>query len=133
VELERAAHMQTAGFGAGAAFTGSGANKLAFEFRQAAEDGEDQAPMRCGGIGPGIGERLELRAGLGDLVEHIEQVPGGARQTIEPRHQQGVAGLRQRGTAKNTPSAISDGSIGRSWSIAIAIRAIAKTRPEPSR
>jgi len=41
IEFEWAAHMHTAGLGAGATFTGSGANKLAFEFGQAAKDGED--------------------------------------------------------------------------------------------
>jgi len=47
-----------------------------------------------GGVGPGIGERFELRASVGDLVEHVEQITGRTRQTIKAGDQQGVAGFQ---------------------------------------
>jgi hypothetical protein len=36
------------------------------------------------GICPGVGQRLEAGAGLGDRVEDIEQVAGGSSEPIQP-------------------------------------------------
>ena len=47
--------------------------------------------MRRCGIRPGIAQRLEAGAGLGDRVEDIEQITCRAGQPIEPCHHEHVA------------------------------------------
>ena len=50
--------------------------------------------MRCRGVGPGVFEAFEARAALADFVEHVEQVPGRARQAIETGDDEHVTGLK---------------------------------------
>src|SRR5262245_29915719 len=49
--------------------------------------------MRRGSIGPSILEALETNPALAELVEHVEQVPGRARQAVEAGDHEDVAGL----------------------------------------
>src|SRR5262249_14571672 len=82
-ELARASEAHTTLLCSLAAFAGPGADQLALKLGQAAEDGEHQLAMRRGGVGPGALERPEASSSLRQLVEHVEQVPGRARQPVE--------------------------------------------------
>src|SRR5262249_58840922 len=73
-ELARASEAHTTLLCSLAAFAGPGADQLAFELGQAAEDGEHQLAMRRGGVGPGVLQRTKAGSSLGQLVEHIEQI-----------------------------------------------------------
>jgi hypothetical protein len=53
-ELELAAEANAAGLRPLPAFVGSRSDQLAFEFGEAAEDGEHQSPMGGSGISPSI-------------------------------------------------------------------------------
>src|SRR5262249_29376159 len=81
--------------GALPALAGALANELALELGQAAEDGEHQLAVWCGGVGPGIAQALEARAAVGDLSEHVQQVPGRSCQPVEPADEQYVAFLQR--------------------------------------
>jgi hypothetical protein len=47
--------------------------------------------VRCRGVRPFVGQRLEASAGLGDRVEDIEQVARGSSEPIQPCHHQHVS------------------------------------------
>jgi hypothetical protein len=67
-QLERTAKPHTTILSALAAFTSSCADQLALELGQAAKHREHQAPVRRGGVRPGILERTKARATLADLI-----------------------------------------------------------------
>jgi hypothetical protein len=58
-QLEFRAELHAGRYGTAAALAGPGGDQLAFELGQTAEHCQDQPPARRGGIGPGVGERLE--------------------------------------------------------------------------
>ena len=58
--------------------------ELPLELRQAAQDRDDQAPMGVRSVGPGVLEAAEAGTALVNGVEQVEQVPGRARQPVEP-------------------------------------------------
>ena len=58
-----------------------------------AEHGHHQAPVRRGGVGPCVAKRTEAGLAVGDRGEDVQQVAGRARQAVEPRHHQHVAGV----------------------------------------
>jgi hypothetical protein len=45
-----------------------------------------------GAVGPSVVERPETRLAVGDLGEGIDEIPRRSRQTVEPCHDQHVAG-----------------------------------------
>lgn len=49
--------------------------------------------MRRRGIGPGVCERPETGLALADHRERVQQVAGGSREAVKPRHHQHVAGV----------------------------------------
>jgi hypothetical protein len=55
-------HMNPLSLRPGAAFPGPGPDQLSLKFGQAAQHRQHQAPVRRGGVGPGIGQRLEAGA-----------------------------------------------------------------------
>jgi hypothetical protein len=60
--------------GAADAVAGAGADQLALEFCDAADDRDHQLADRCCCVRPCLAQRFELRAGLTDLVENVEQI-----------------------------------------------------------
>jgi hypothetical protein len=50
--------------------------------------------VRRGGIGPGVGNRLEGGAGFADRVKDVEQVAGAPGEPVEPGDHQHVAWLQ---------------------------------------
>jgi hypothetical protein len=79
--------------GAGAAFAGAGADQLALELGKPAKHGQDQAPVRRGGVRPCVAKRTEARAAPGDRRERVEQVARRSREPVKPRDQKHVAGV----------------------------------------
>src|SRR5262249_61331641 len=77
-QLRATAESDTVRLRAGTSLAGASADQLALELGQAAEDGEHQAAVRGGGVGPGIAKRCESGAYAGDGGERIEQVAGTA-------------------------------------------------------
>ena len=61
---------------------GSLADDLALELADAAEEGEQEPPLRGRGVEPGLLQGLDLRICLVNLADDAEQVPDGA---AEPR------------------------------------------------
>jgi hypothetical protein len=57
-----------------------------------AEDGEHEPSVRCGGVAPCVADGAEGCARLGHVVEHVEQVAGAARQTVEAGDEEDIAG-----------------------------------------
>ena len=70
--------------GALPAFAGALLDQAALEFGKTAQNGEDQAPCRRRGIGPAISKRLQLGTLGLDHPHGVQQVKGGAGQTVEP-------------------------------------------------
>jgi hypothetical protein len=68
------------------ALASAGLDELALELSQAAKNRQHQPSVRRGGIRPGIGQRLEASASLGDHVEDVQKVTRGSRQAVEVRH-----------------------------------------------
>jgi hypothetical protein len=64
-QLRLPAHLHPASFGQFPPLAGARADQLAFKFSQLAQDGEHQAAMRGGGVGPGIiqGPESDLSVG----------------------------------------------------------------------
>lgn len=71
--------------GAGTSLAGARANQLALELGEAAEDGEHQATVGRGGVGPCVAERAEAGLLAGNRCEGVEKVAGRAREAVEPR------------------------------------------------
>src|SRR3954467_8342766 len=80
---------------AGTAFTGTGADQVAFEFRQAAEYRQHKATVRRRGVGPCVAERTESGLLAGDRCKSVEKIACRARQPVEPRYHQHVAGVER--------------------------------------
>jgi Pentapeptide repeats (8 copies) len=80
------AHMLPTLLRPAAAFSGAGADKIALHVRQSAENGNHQPPGAGAGVGPRFRERAELRLGVHDTFDDLEQVEGAARQAVDPRH-----------------------------------------------
>ena len=57
-----------------------------FEFRQPTSHRQHQTPVRRGRVRPCIAERAETGFPAGDRRERVQQVAGGSRQPVEPRH-----------------------------------------------
>lgn len=81
--------------GTGAAFAGAGTDQVALELRQAAEHGEHKATVRRRGVGPCIAKRPEPGLLAGDRRKGIEKIACRARQPVEPRHHEHVAGAER--------------------------------------
>ena len=94
-QFRLAAELDAARLGAGAAFAGAGADQIALELRQAAEHGQHKAAVRRRGVGPCVAERTESGLLAGDRRERVEKIAGRARQPVEPRHHQHVAGAER--------------------------------------
>jgi hypothetical protein len=90
-QSRRPAEFHALGLGTGSAVARTGKDQLALELSQPAQDGQHQAPVCGRGVGPGIAQRLEAGTGLGDGVEDVEEITGGAGQPIEACHHQHVA------------------------------------------
>jgi hypothetical protein len=92
-EFERSAHFLPARRGARPAFACARPDQIALELGQPAQDGQHQAPVRCGGVGPGVAKGFETGFLAGDRRERVQQVAGGSRQPVEPGHGYDVAGV----------------------------------------
>jgi hypothetical protein len=90
-ELRFAAEALAVRLGARPAFAGADADQLALELGEAAENGQHQAAVRRGGVGPCVAERAEAGFLLGDRGERVQQVAGRAGEAVEPRHHDHVA------------------------------------------
>jgi hypothetical protein len=102
------------------AFAGAGADQLALELGESAENGQHQTPV-CRRVGPRVAERAEPDfLLLDDRPERVQQIAGRARQPVEQRrhchHVTGseaveqpaklcAAGLGPARTSRNTFSA----------------------------
>jgi hypothetical protein len=91
-EFRRAAHALPARLRLAAAFRRAGVDQVASHVRQSPEHGDHQPPGVGGGVGPGLGQGVELRPGVHDLLDDGKQVEGRARQSVDPRHCHHVAG-----------------------------------------
>ena len=67
-QLRWSPHVDTSRFGAADSVAGPGANQLALELGNAANDRDHQPADRRRGVGPGLTQRFELGAGHADLV-----------------------------------------------------------------
>ena len=70
------------------------ADKVALHVGQAAEDGNHQAARACGGVGPRLGQRTELRARVHDALDDGEHVKSLAGEAVYPRYSHHVAEQR---------------------------------------
>ena len=68
-ELEASAELHASGLGAGASFPRPGLNQLALELRKAPHDSEHKPPLWGCSVGPGVSQRAEARACLGDALK----------------------------------------------------------------
>src|SRR5215472_4875479 len=50
----------------------------------AAKERDHQSAVRRRGVGPGLAQRSELRAGLGDAVEDVQEIARRSRQPVKP-------------------------------------------------
>jgi hypothetical protein len=87
-----AAHALPALLRPAAALGGAGSDKIALHVREAAENGNHQAPGAGAGVGPRLGKRTELRLRVHVLLDDGEQVEGAARQAVNAGHRHHVAG-----------------------------------------
>ncbi len=71
---------------------GARTDQLALELGQAAQDGQHQAAVGRGGVGPGIAQGPEPGLAAGDRRQGVEKIAGGASQPVQPGHHQHVAG-----------------------------------------
>ena len=102
------------------ALTCTSTDEFTFELSQATEHRQHQPAMRSRSVCPTILEGPEASPGLGHRVQHIEQVPRGSRQPIQPRHDKHVNPTRALVGASRAPGGPSP---GRSCSIrALAAR-----------
>jgi len=90
-QLRRATEPDAGLAGAANADSGARLDEAALELGEAAQHRDHQASVRLRGVGPVIGQRLERRATLTDLVQHIEQIARRASEPIKPADDQGVA------------------------------------------
>ena len=67
------------------------ADELPLELADAAEEGEQEPPLRRRGVEPGLLERLDLGPGLVDLTDDAEEVPDGAAEPRQLRDDHDVA------------------------------------------
>ena len=93
-ELRLAAQLHAARHGARPAFAGARADQLALELGQAAQDGQHQPAMCCGGVGPCVAQGPETGFAIGDRGEGVQQVACRSRETIKARDRYQVAGLK---------------------------------------
>lgn len=84
--------MPPLGLGAAAAFGGAGADQVALNIGEAAENGNHHPPGAGAGVGPRLRKRAELRLGVHDPLDDLEQVEGAAGEAIDARHRHHVAG-----------------------------------------
>ena len=68
------------------AFGRAGTDQVTFHVRQTTQHGQHEAAGAGAGIGPRLGQLLKTRAGIRNLFDDGEQVEGGARQAVDPRH-----------------------------------------------
>jgi hypothetical protein len=87
-------HVHAVGLGSRPAFAGPRLDQFFLKFSQAAQDRQHQPAVWSRGIGPGIGQRLEAGASLGDLIQGVEQVPRRSGQPVKPRHHQYIASAK---------------------------------------
>jgi hypothetical protein len=73
-QLGRPSHVNAASLRTKSTLAGASPDQLALKFRQATKHRQHQATVRCRGIGPGVSQRLEAGALLGDRVERVEQI-----------------------------------------------------------
>lgn len=86
-----APHPHALGLGAFAAFARARADQLALELGQPAKDGQHQAAMRRGGVGPCVAQGSESGPLAGDRRKGVEKVTGRAGQPVESRDGHHVA------------------------------------------
>jgi hypothetical protein len=67
----------------GAALSGAGADKIAFDVRQAARHSNHRPPGAGAGVSPRLRQRTELRLRVPDLLDDGKQVKGAAGQAVD--------------------------------------------------
>jgi hypothetical protein len=85
-----APQLHAARLGAGSTFGSAAADQLPLELGQSAQDGQHQATMRRGGVGPGIAQGPEPGLLAGDRRQGVKQIASGSRQPVETCHHQHV-------------------------------------------
>jgi hypothetical protein len=85
-QLQRTPKSHPTGLRALAAVIGTSPDQLALELSEATKHGQHQTAVRGRGVCLGVLKRLEAGASLGDGIKDIEEIPGRARQPVEPRH-----------------------------------------------
>jgi hypothetical protein len=78
-QFRRPAHSLPALLRQAAALGGAGTDKVTLHVREAAENGNHQAPGAGAGVGPRLRERPELRLRVHDAFNDAEQIEGAAR------------------------------------------------------
>jgi len=84
-ELGLAAHLHATGLGELPALAGARADQLALELGQTAQDGEHQAAVGCGGVGPGIAQGVTLIDKWRHLIA-MWRLLQGCFGRLPPRH-----------------------------------------------
>lgn len=100
VEGRGTAQVPALRLGAGAALAGAGAYQISLELGEPSKNGQHQAAVRRGGVGPSVGERAESGSAFGDGVESVEQVAGRAGQSVkagDDKHVSRVEGCKDPG------------------------------------
>src|SRR5262245_46942768 len=88
--LAGAAELDAMIIGPLAVLASAGPDQLAFELSQATKHRDHQLAVRRSGVRPRVLKRTEAGAALADLVEHVEKVPGRARQAVETGDDQNI-------------------------------------------
>src|SRR5262245_55787060 len=93
-ERLRTSKTHAAGFGALPAVVCTRSDQFTLEFGQAAEHCDHQLAVRRGRIRPEVMKRTEAGTGLADRIDDVEQVPRRAREAVEARDNQDIAGFQ---------------------------------------
>ena len=80
-QFRLAAHYYPASFGALPAFAGATSDQFSLELGEAAQDRQHQPAVRCGRVRPGIPQRFESGALVGDRAEHVQKIARRARRS----------------------------------------------------
>ena len=74
VQLRRTAKPHTALLGPLNALAAACTDQATLEFGKAGKHSDQQLPMRRAGVAPGIGDRPEFDAPLGQIVQYVQEV-----------------------------------------------------------
>ena len=90
-QLRRSAHVDTASASLLPSIPGAGANKFALKFREAAQYGQHQPPVRRGCVRPCVSQRAKSSSSLCYRVDYVEEIARRPGESVKSGHEQGVA------------------------------------------